>query len=347
MKFDVVVGNPPYQEDNKDRNRDDAVYPYFYTLAEKLSDKYCLISPARFLFNIGSTSRIWNEKMLSDKHLKVLDYRQKSSDIFPNTDITAGIVTIYRDSQKEFEAIQTFTTFKELNSILQKVDKITPLNENIGNYMFVQTKYNLEELYSRYPDVKVKIGSGGKEKRLVSSTFETLSMLYYEKQKDENYVLIYGRVDNKRVYKWIDKALLEHTGNFSYYKVILPAANGSGAIGEGDGTSVIGIPVLGQPNTGYTQTFISIGCFDNEFEGKALLKYLKTKFCRTMLGIKKTTQNNKTQETWSKVPLLDYTPNSDIDWTRSIPEIDQQLYEKYGLSEQEIAFIEEKIKPME
>ena len=66
-----------------------------------------------------------------------------------------------------------------------------------------------------------------------------------------------------------------------------------------------------------------------------------------MLGIKKTTQDNKAKETWSKVPLQDFSPQSDIDWTKSIPEIDRQLYAKYDLDEKEIAFIEEKVKPME
>lgn len=65
-----------------------------------------------------------------------------------------------------------------------------------------------------------------------------------------------------------------------------------------------------------------------------------------MLGIKKITQDNTTKEVWSKIPLQDFTDNSDIDWSKSIPEIDQQLYKKYNLSAEEIAFIEEKVQPM-
>jgi type II restriction enzyme len=80
---------------------------------------------------------------------------------------------------------------------------------------------------------------------------------------------------------------------------------------------------------------------------RQLYKYLKTKFARAMLGIKKTTQNNKTAETWSKVPIQDFTANSDIEWSKSIPEIDKQLYKKYGLDVKEIAFIEEKVRAME
>ena len=71
-----------------------------------------------------------------------------------------------------------------------------------------------------------------------------------------------------------------------------------------------------------------------------------SKFARTMLGTLKVTQDNP-RETWLNVPLQDFTANSDIDWSKSIPEIDQQLYAKYNLTEEEISFIESMIKPME
>lgn len=73
---------------------------------------------------------------------------------------------------------------------------------------------------------------------------------------------------------------------------------------------------------------------------------IKVKYARTLFGILKMTQAN-TRDKWAKVPLQDFTPNSDIDWSKSIPEIDQQLYKKYGLSKDEIDFIEEKVKAME
>ena len=77
----------------------------------------------------------------------------------------------------------------------------------------------------------------------------------------------------------------------------------------------------------------------------AALKYVKSKFARTLLGILKVTQDNS-KETWRFVPLQDFTSNSEIDWSKSVSEIDQQLYVKYGLSEDEISFIESMIKPM-
>lgn len=80
-------------------------------------------------------------------------------------------------------------------------------------------------------------------------------------------------------------------------------------------------------------------------EAENALKYVKGKFCRVMLGILKVTQNGK-REMWQLVPLQDFTDKSDIDWSKSIHEIDLQLYKKYGLDENEIAFIESHVKEM-
>ena len=122
MKFDVVVGNPPYQEETKDTS-DSAIYYLFYDLAEKVAQKYCLISPARFLFNAGKTPKSWNEKMINDEHLKVLYFEQNSDNVFPNTDIKGGVAVLYRDQAHNFGKIGAFTTSETLNDILTKVLK--------------------------------------------------------------------------------------------------------------------------------------------------------------------------------------------------------------------------------
>jgi len=343
MKFDVVVGNPPYQEENTARNRDDAIYPYFMEEAYKLADIVSFITPARFLSNIGSTSSAWNEKMLSNEHLRIAYYTQNSAVVFPNTDIKSGVVVTYYDKNQNFGAIGTFIPFAELNSILHKVN---PSGEFV-NIMYVQNKFNLNELYKDFPLFKDRLGSDGRERRLVSSIFDTLPEVFFNEKQSEEQIQIYGRQNNERVFKWIDHKYIEKHKNLDKYKVFVPAANGSGAIGEVLSTPLIGEPLIGEPLIGHTQTFISLGEFDTKNEVTALYKYLKTKFARVMLGIKKTTQNNKTAETWSKVPLQDFTANSDINWSKSISEIDQQLYKKYGLDDKEIAFIEEKVRAME
>lgn len=154
-----------------------------------------------------------------------------------------------------------------------------------------------------------------------------------------------GLSNSKRAYFWAEEKYQNVPDSFYHYKVFIPQANGSRALGEAGATPLIGEPVIGLPHEGATETFLSIGCFETEQEAKACLKYIKGKFARSMLGILKITQAN-TRDKWKYVPLQNFTSNSDIDWSKSIPEIDQQLYRKYGLSEEEINFIETNVKEM-
>ena len=154
------------------------------------------------------------------------------------------------------------------------------------------------------------------------------------------YIKILGRVGTQRVYKWIRRDYIRDPGNLTKYKVFVPSSNGSGALGE-----VLVTPLVGSPLVGSTETFTAVGAFDSEAEARACLAYIKSKFCRVMLGILKVTQHNPAA-TWAKVPLQDFTAASDINWRVPIAEIDRQLYAKYKLSDAEIKFIEEKVRAM-
>lgn len=153
-------------------------------------------------------------------------------------------------------------------------------------------------------------------------------------------IQIYGRYDNQRGYRWIKDKYISKPDSFSFYKVFVPEANGTGAIGEVLSTPVIGVPVIG-----HTDTFLSIGKFADAQEADRCLRYVKTKMARCMLGTLKATQHNP-RDTWANVPLQDFTDKSDIDWSQSVADIDRQLYRKYNLTDDEIAFIESMIKPM-
>ena len=341
MKFDVAVGNPPYQK-SRDNTRDDAVYNYFYDLAEQISSKYCLISPARFLFNAGSTDKNWNRKMLNDEHVKVKFYEQKSAKVFPNTDIKGGVAILYRDEEKSVGPIGIFTAYKELNNIVKKVAKFT--DKRLSDIISGQGIYKFTpKMHEDYPDV-VNILSKSHPNDVGTNVLTTLSniLFFSEKPKDDHeYAVVLGRFQNERVLHYIRKDYLNEPFAFDKWKVILPKANGSGKLGE-----ALSSPLIGQPLIGFTQTFISIGAFDSEVEAENALKYIKSKFTRAMLGVLKITQDNPKNK-WEKVPIQDFTSTSDIDWSKPIPEIDQQLYEKYGLDQSEIDFIESKVKPMD
>lgn len=340
MKFDFIIGNPPYQDETLGDNATYAppIYHLFLDAAYQISDKVELIHPARFLFNAGSTPKEWNKKMLSDKHLKVLYYEQDSSKVFANTDIKGGVAVTYRDIDEDYGAIETYTAFNELNSILRKVN--TPLDNNLSDIVYIQNRFDLSQLYKDYPQSKSGIGSDGKDSRFEKNIFKKVSDVFLSEPK-ENSIKVLGIVDNKRVWKYIElKYVDKQHENLFKYKVLVPTSNGSGAIGE-----VLSTPLIGSPLIGYTRSFIGIGAFDTEFEGQAALKYVKSKFARTMLGILKITQDNN-KPTWRYVPMQDFTADSDIDWSKSVAEIDRQLYAKYGLDKDEIAFIETHVKEM-
>lgn len=322
---------------------DKPIYNDFMDAVYGLSDKVELITPARFLFNAGKTPKAWNQKMLEDEHLKVLLYQQDSSRVFPNTNINGGIAITYRDAEENFGAIEVFTTFDELRSIQEKIRPFLK-SGTITDIMILQNRFNLDILYQDFPECASIISSDGKERRIVSSSFEKLPV-FLDEQKNEDDICILGLLNAKRQYRWIQPKYIESNENLHKWKVFVPASNGaSGTLGE-QAARIISKPVLGQPGEGITQTFISVGAFDTECEAQAALKYIKAKFTRALLGILKITQHNS-PEKWRYVPLQDFASFSDIDWSKSIPEIDRQLYAKYGLDEKEIQFIETHVKEM-
>src|SRR5699024_1883174 len=157
----------------------------------------------------------------------------------------------------------------------------------------------------------------------------------------DEFVKILGLENSKRTYYWMEKKYLNAPDSFRNYKVIMPQANGNGSFGE-----PISSPLVLNPNVKTTETFLSIGGFSTKNEAEAALKYIKCKFTRALLSILKITQAN-TRDKWAKVPFQNFSDTSDIDWSVTIQEIDQQLYNKYKLSQEEIQFIEENVRPME
>src|SRR5574344_1429003 len=122
MKFDAIVGNPPYQTmATGDANGSDPIYHLFIDVACKIGPRVSFIHPARFLFNAGKTPKDWNQKMLNDEHYKVVDYWADSNKVFPTVDIKGGVAVTYWDKNKEFGKIGIFVAFEDLKSIKNKV----------------------------------------------------------------------------------------------------------------------------------------------------------------------------------------------------------------------------------
>jgi type II restriction enzyme len=305
----------------------------------KVSTAVELITPARFLFNAGSTPKTWNEKILSDAHFKVIDYEPDSSAYFPLNDIKGGIAISYRNSQNRYKPIEMFIPYAELKSIYDKTI-IASVSQSISEIIYTQTRYDLDSLYDSHPEMREVIGSNGKDKRFRNNAFEKVSVFTDAATVDSIEVL--GLLKNKRVRKYISRSFVdENHENLNKWKVLVARANGSGAFGE-----ILSTPVVAGPGVGYTQSFIGIGSFDAQNEAEACLKYLKGRFARALLGVLKITQDND-RGAWKCVPIQNFSSNSDIDWAGSVSSIDRQLYRKYGLSKEEVGFIESHVKEME
>ena len=340
MKFDYVIGNPPYQETLQNTS-DKPIYNDFMDASYQISDKVELITPARFLFNAGKTAKVWNEKMLNDVHLKVLYYEPDSSKVFSNTDIKGGVAITYRDGNAEFGAIGSFTPYNELNDILHRVKNHKSF-VSIEKIVITSFAYHYtDRLHEDYPDAASRL-SKGHAYDLKSNAFDRLSDVYQDEKPDDghDYIRIFGRQNNERTYKFIRRDYVNNVANLDKYKLFMPKANGTGAFGE-----VLTLPEISEPGVGATESFVSIGLFDTAEECDNLLKYIKSRFMRAMLGVVKITQD-LTPSKWKYVPLQDFTAHSDIDWSKSVAEIDQQLYRKYDLTADEIEFIETHVKEM-
>ena len=247
-----------------------------------------------------------------------------------------------------------FSKYEEVTDIRRKVQK--RMDRSFSEIIYAPESYKFTEaLYVDHPEIKemttvnkdgktVPLITQGHDYDLTTNIFEKLMgiVFFEDKPRDVNdsYIQIVGRYQNKRVSMWLKKKYLADHDNLEYWKVILPKSNKSGVFGE-----ALSAPLVASPSTGHNQTFISIGKFESREEANNCVAYIRTKFARAMLSVLKVTQHNPFG-TWKYVPLQDFTSRSDIDWSKSIPEIDQQLYKKYGLNETEINFIESHVEEM-
>lgn len=334
MRWTFALGNPAYMEQtDSDSTRMPPIYDKFMEEAFKVADKVEMITPARFLFNAGYTPKAWNEKMLNDEHFKVLSYEPESSKIFNNTEIKGGVAISYRDQNKNYGAIKIFTKYQELNGIIKKIQNVT--DESLENIISSPLSFQLSDLMKKdHPELL---------DRLRTSAFTTLKEIFYSEKPNDNeeYIKMIGVLGNKRTYRFVRKDYIkDNSGTLNTYTLLVSKANGSGLFGE-----TLAPAIIAAPGVGYTQSFIAIGRFKSEEEASNVNKYIKTKLARALLGVLKITQDCPGPK-WKYVPLQDFTSNSDIDWSKSVKEIDEQLYRKYNLDESEIEFIESHVKEM-
>ncbi len=343
MKFDAIVGNPPYMEmDGGAQSSARPIYQNFVTTAKGLNPNFLsFIMPARWYAG-GKGLDDFRDEMLNDTHIEMLVDCLSPEDIFPNTNIRGGVC--YFLWNNDYDNATNNVTVKTLEH--GKVPKIAtrPLKVD-GLDIFIRHSeaiFILNKVFvNGNTDVLMNYVSplrpfGFRGYFVKDSKFRPTN----SNLKDP--IICYGK--GKQI-GFVEKAeVLNHSEWIDIWKVMTPRANNIGTELSDDNLNSF----VAEPGTICTESYMLIGInLDlDEIKSINLSKYLKTKFVRFLHSLAKASQD-ATSKTYRFVPVQDFTSNSDINWSKSISEIDKQLYVKYGLTDDEIAFIEEKIKPME
>ena len=331
MKFNAIVGNPPYQVMDGGTDRGAVpVYQYFMNIAKRVHPDYIsLIMPARWYAG-GRGLDEFRSDMISDTHLSQLHDYELSKDLFPTVDIAGGLCTFLWDANyngtcrvTNYNALKDITVNRYLNQFntlirsnaaVSILEKITSKSTSYLNSLVLSINPFGFRTYFRG-------GDNGDVKILTS----------------KGWAKVY-RTDISKGIEYIDQ-----------FKIIVGRfvpSNGEMSVKPGDGYRVLTEPQILSPTEINTETYIDTAVFTTLEEATNYKKYLLTKFARFLLrqGI---TSVNVTKECFAFVPIQDFTNYSDINWSGTIPEIDQQLYIKYHLTDEETAFIEKMIKPMQ
>lgn len=353
--FDVALGNPPYQDNQaSDDNRINrafasAIYPSIINVSRGLNTKYIsMITPSRWMTKTGQgVSPEWVDEMIATNHFMIINDFYDALNCFKNVEIKGGVSYFLYNKEYDGKCMYSLhqnginsSNYDYLNALSAGIvirDTMAP--RIIKKLMAIEGENYINNSFSKYVGPQHFFDKNG---------LLTTSWRGFKLQRDEEYSIKYYL--NRQVLSdgeaWIKLAdIPKNADALNQHKIFLSKAyNG----GDSFPHQIIGKAFYGEPNSVCSQTYLIIG-YDANFTKticEHIISYMKTRFFRYMVFIKKKTQDNPSS-VFQFVPLQDFTINSDIDWSKPIPEVDKQLYSKYGLTEDEIDFIETMIKPME
>ncbi|NLI64976.1 MAG: restriction endonuclease, partial [Bacteroidales bacterium] len=340
MKFDVIIGNPPYQlEDGGESTRSSAIYDLFINKSLELSPKYItMIIPSRWMTNnAAGISERWTKKILNDKRIKIMNDYESSVGLFNGVSVSGGVNYFlwdktyngpceYSFNYKNGEIISKKINLNSFDSnILIRDLKLHSIIEKViakeGNY-HLSDKNN----FSYYVSPVSFFGKG--------KQFLTNWKGYKDHKSNEFNIKYYlGSKGHKSNYGWVKESqVLNGKNKINKNKVFIKAAT--------DLSKLDGNVFYGEPNSVCSQTYLVIGHNEDKDLTKEecfnIISYISTKFFRLLLETKKTTQHGS-RKVYQFVPLQDFSKP----WT------DEELYKKYKLTQEEIDYIEGKIATME
>ncbi len=363
MKFDVVIGNPPYNDDESRGTigSGNAIYPAFMQQAREIASKYIsLVVPAGWMlqYPMGVKHNVIDSLRKDNRIIQLHDFRD-SKDVFENVSIpngicyyledkldTSGVCDFYVHSKNKIEILQGVKLYNESSGVIFRdkyiikiADRITAVEENYKTFSQVcaGAKHHFDDgasvmtsVWSDYSSVKTKENS----------------IQYFVKANNKVHKYSCTEIETSGMpnvgYGWVSKDQIpKNADDYCKHKLIVGQAFTAGS------PQVIDIPEYIGNNSVCSQSYIPIFSPNNtKDECLNIVQYMKTQFFRYLVNCMKTGQNLGNQ-VYSLVPIQDFTSNSDIDWFQSVADIDKQLYKKYGLSPEEIEYIENTIKPME
>lgn len=330
MKFDVIIGNPPYQL-NIGVEKDDYAIPLYHRFIEqalKLNPRYLsMIVPARWYAG-GRGLDSFRANFLNDSRLSIIHDYPDSSDCFSGVNIRGGVCFFLWDSSHRGDCSVTTHMKNEIygpiaRPLLEKgCETFIRYNQAIPIIRKVYT--NVSKSFSSLVSSQTPFGLVSSYKGERSKVCETDLKLYFsghgtEHRGKTSYVPINKLTRGENMIRWHKVYLAEASspvGNFPH--------------------GILTQPFYGEPNSVCTQSYLVIGPFSSQLECENAMSYIRTRLFRFMVLQKKNTQHNMSH-VFQFVPLQDF----------SHPWTDEMLYKKYGLTDEEIAFIESMIRPME
>lgn len=342
MKFEAVVGNPPYQvSDGGARSSAKPIYHNFVDISKALHPtKFTMIMPSRWYAG-GKGLEEFRKNILNDIRIEQLHDFLHPEEIFPDTNNRGGICYFlwnsdYDNSSSNVTVVSHSGNGEISSSIRDMRTKGSDIfiRDNIAIGILAKVIFEDTDVMARYISPRKPFGI---ESNVVRSnqwkkSKDTLNspICCYGKGKQVGFIELSQSILHK---EWID-----------VWKVYIPRANNIGTELNDDNLNTF----IGQPQTICTEAYLVMGAdlLLNKQSAKNLSKYFSTKFTRFLHSIAKAS-HDASRKTYCYIPLQDFTPNSDIDWSKSIEEIDKQLYKKYNLTSQESEHIENKIKSME
>ena len=318
MQFDVIIGNPPYQLDDGGYGTSAApIYQMFVEKALQLDPRYAVfVTPSRWMAG-GKGLDKYRERMLSDKRMRrILDF-PKLYEAFPGVKIRGGISYFVWDREHRGPCeVQTIWDGKPTGPAvarhLDAYDILVRRNEAVPILEKVRAKK--EPTLDKRVSSRKPFGLATNFKGKPSSTGLKKPVKLYENQR-------VGWIDRKNIgvnAEWVDQ-----------WKVLMTAVQGTSAAIE---TKFLSKPIIAEPDTACTETYLVAGHFDSEKQAINYAQYLRARFVRFLVSLRKPTQH-ATRDVYAFVPDLCL----DQEWT------DAKLYKRYGLTKDEIAFIESQV----